>query len=281
MQSAPEGVPLSVRILRTGLGLLGAVAPDVAGRAATDLFTQSRSKRRGNIAARGAKALAMQGLVKQAHVWGEGGPTALLIHGWGSDSTSLFDLAGFLARNGLRAIAFDAPAHGSSPEARSTLSEFSRALEEVLDALSPVDAVVCHSLSGLALLGALSGSEGRKPGRVVLLSAPSCMTEVVGDFSRYMRLSPRVTASLCTELQRRNGVPVEYWDVAQLGRGLHLPILVIHDREDPFIAFSHAEALHAALPGSRLEPTEGLGHRRILKDQDVHRRILAFIHPSA
>lgn len=47
---------------------------------------------------------------------------------------------------------------------------------------------------------------------------------------------------------------------ARLHRAAHLPTLIIWGAQDPFIPVSHAVAAHAAIPGSRLEIFEGVGH---------------------
>jgi pimeloyl-ACP methyl ester carboxylesterase len=40
----------------------------------------------------------------------------------------------------------------------------------------------------------------------------------------------------------------------------HIPTLIIWGDRDPFIPVRHAMAAHAAIPGSRLEIFEGVGH---------------------
>jgi len=41
---------------------------------------------------------------------------------------------------------------------------------------------------------------------------------------------------------------------------------VLHDRRDAEVPFAHGAALAAAWPGAALRPSDGLGHRRILRD---------------
>lgn len=47
---------------------------------------------------------------------------------------------------------------------------------------------------------------------------------------------------------------------ARLHHAAHLPTLIVWGGQDPFIPVSHAVAAHAAIPGSRLEIFEGVGH---------------------
>jgi pimeloyl-ACP methyl ester carboxylesterase len=48
--------------------------------------------------------------------------------------------------------------------------------------------------------------------------------------------------------------------LGRLHRAAHLPTLIIWGAEDPFIPVSHGVAAHEAIPGSRLEIFEGVGH---------------------
>jgi len=45
--------------------------------------------------------------------------------------------------------------------------------------------------------------------------------------------------------------------------------LIVHDRMDRIVPYSHAEAFSSAWPGAKLFDTHKLGHSRILKDEKV------------
>ncbi|MGZ5446135.1 MAG: alpha/beta hydrolase [Thermoanaerobaculia bacterium] len=51
--------------------------------------------------------------LQRAWSWGEG-PAVLLVHGWGGHAAQFQSFVEPLVRAGFRAIAFDAPSHGSS-----------------------------------------------------------------------------------------------------------------------------------------------------------------------
>jgi hypothetical protein len=52
---------------------------------------------------------------------------------------------------------------------------------------------------------------------------------------------------------------------------------VLHDPEDPEVPFAHSEAITAGWPGSRVQATPGLGHRKLLRDPAVVSAVVAFI----
>src|SRR5262249_31512373 len=58
---------------------------------------------------------------------------------------------------------------------------------------------------------------------------------------------------------------------------VQVPGLVLHDRGDRAVPFSHGASVAAGWPGSRFVPLDGFGHRRVLDAPVVHEEILAFI----
>jgi len=57
-----------------------------------------------------------------------------------------------------------------------------------------------------------------------------------------------------------------------------VPLLVIHDRDDPTVPWADGAAIATAWPGAELVTTTGLGHRDLLRDASVVARAVAFVH---
>lgn len=277
---------MRINMVKTGLSFLAAVVPSVAARVATDMFSRSRHGNKPVAAGAplGAQVLPLRNgssVVKEAYVWGKG-PTLLLVHGWGADSSSMYSMARPLSQQGFRVVAFDAPAHGASPGNMTSMTEFVTAVGAVMDELGGLHAVISHSLGGLATVAALSRDPKRQPRHLVLLSVPSNLPDLMEGFARHLGLKQAVVRHMRGELLRRNGVPVEHWDVRTLGPVLEVSTLIVHDLEDTIVSFKQAEIISRVFPGrSRVEPTRGLGHRNILVDAGVRNKILHFVGASA
>ena len=56
--------------------------------------------------------------------------------------------------------------------------------------------------------------------------------------------------------------------------------LIIHDENDQDVPIVNAEELAQHWPQAELVKTNGLGHRRILRDPSVIKKMLAFIEPD-
>lgn len=278
--SAPRKQPIQVRAVQLGLSMLGSVSPALAGKIATNLFLKTRPGKRPNEGTPlGAKRLSLTaaGTIDHVYVWPKKGPTVILVHGWGTDSSSMYSLARALGTAGYRVVTYDAPAHGASPGNRTTMTEFVRALSELMDELGEVQALVSHSLGSIATIAALARHKGNLPKQIILISPPCTMTEILRGFANYLKLSPRVVERVRGELLRRNGVPVDHWDIGALGGNLQIPTMVIHDRKDPLVPLNEGKKVTSFLPRARLEVTEGLGHRLILLDSTTHKLVTDFL----
>src|SRR5262249_18345651 len=65
------------------------------------------------------------------------------------------------------------------------------------------------------------------------------------------------------------GITFDDVEGASLARDLPVPGLVVHDKSDREVPWRIGAQVAAAWPMSRLHLTEGLGHRRILRDPPV------------
>ena len=78
-------------------------------------------------------------------------------------------------------------------------------------------------------------------------------------------------------IESRVGRSWSAFDVAALAPSLAAPLLVIHDRDDGEVPWQHGLAITRAWRGAGLLTTDGLGHRRILRDPDVVAAAVAFV----
>ena len=265
--------------LRRALGTVGRVAPGVAARWAETIFcTPPRHETRGPeetfLATGRGFVVPGEGERLAAWEWGTG-PTVVLVHGWGSRAGRLAALAGALVPAGFRVVVYDAPAHGVSTGRFASLPEFARALRAVADAVAPVYGLAGHSLGGAAISLALHA--GLAAERAVLIAPPSDVVVFSHAFADYVNLPPRAHAAMRRNLESRLRMRWDDLRIPALARELRVPVLLIHDRDDPDVPFAHAEEIAGAWPAARLVATTGLGHRAILRDPAVIRQTVGFL----
>jgi pimeloyl-ACP methyl ester carboxylesterase len=208
-----------------------------------------------------------------AWFWSGGGPTVLLVHGWGGRAGQLAPVAHSLLAQGFSVVGFDAPAHGESAGSHTDLVEFADAIEAVVRACGPMAGTVAHSMGGAA--AALAQGRGVALGRLVLVGSPSQPLAQTHRFAAALGLPETVRAGLQRRIERRVGLRFEALDLAGQPTP-SVPVLVVHDRHDPEIPFEEGRRT-AERWSATLVATEGLGHRRILRDAGVLAEIGRFL----
>jgi pimeloyl-ACP methyl ester carboxylesterase len=270
-------------LLRTGFRTVGALAPGIAARWAEAIFCRPpRNDLRPVEAAFLATGLRHTVRSEEqdlaAWSWGEG-PVVVLTHGWGGRAGRFSALAQALVEAGFRVVLFDAPAHGASIGHQASLPQFSHALRAVGNSVGPIYGLVGHSLGGAAV--PLAMRNGLPAERAVLLSPPADVILFSHAFAEHLHIPLRAHQMMRRNLEDRLRIRWEELHVPTLARAMTAAALVVHDREDQDVPFSHGEEIARAWPGAQLMATTGLGHRAILRDPEVIRRTITFLTDGA
>lgn len=209
--------------------------------------------------------------------WGDG-PVVLLAHGWGGRAGRFSALAASLLAQGFGVVVFDAPAHGASRGDQASLPQFARALQDVASMIGPVHGLVGHSLGGAAVSLALH--RGLPAERVVLLAPPSDVFVFSHAFAEHLRIPARARVMMRRNLEDRLQISWDALHIPTLARSMTVPMLLVHDRQDPDVPYAHAVEIAEAWPGAELLTTTGLGHRALLRNPEVVRRTTEFLGGS-
>jgi pimeloyl-ACP methyl ester carboxylesterase len=274
--SRPSGL---LPLVRTGNRALSTLAPALAARLAARLFTTPPRPRRPAAEIEllhAARARPMQVGARRIETWGWGvGPSVLLVHGWGGRGAQLGTLVAPLVARGFSVATFDAPGHGASDAGAVTIPEITSAIRAVAESRGPLAAIVAHSVGAAATVRALW--DGLDAGAVVLVGPAADLVTPALRFSETFGFSRQVRERMHRRIEARVGRPWSAFDAVALAPALTTPLLVIHDRGDSEIPWQHGAAIARAWRGAEMLMTEGLGHRRILRDPDVVAAAVAFV----
>lgn len=277
-----RALPLGLRALRTWFRVAAAVAPRAAERHAASLFlTPPRARANGVVledAGTGRYALEVREGELRVAAWSWGsGPAVLLAHGWGGAAVDMAPLAERLQAAGYRAVLFDFPAHGRSAGRRTNMLEWLRMIRAVAASVGPVHALVGHSFGGAAMAIALA--EHRMDVRGAVLLAPAIGPGLFVDrFTGAIGLPADRAEGMMRHITETIGREPRSLDARWAATHLHVPALVVHDPADREVPWAHGQAIADAWPGSRLVAAEGLGHRRLLRDERTLSTVTDFIH---
>lgn len=265
-------------LLRAGLASLGAVAPPVGALLGERLFlTPPRHAappgEREALASGAAFAVPFRGGRLRGWRFGEG-PAVLLVHGWGGRAGQLAPLAAALAQAGCSALAFDGPAHGDSSGRLASVPLFAEAVTALSERFG-ARAAVAHSMGAAGTAVAILG--GLKLDAAVFVGPPRSPAAFFKQFSRALSLGRALERATRRRLERRFGLSLDAFDLPRLAGDARTPLLVVHDRNDAEVPFADGEAIAASWRGARLLATDGLGHRRILRDPEVLGEVRRFV----
>jgi pimeloyl-ACP methyl ester carboxylesterase len=278
--SRKNATPITLSLMRGAFGMLSRTAPEVASRLAVNLFMKprrfARPAREKELLAEAEPFEVQVGAESSVQAWRWGsGPAVLLVHGWEGRGSQLAPLVRPLLGRGFSVVTFDAPAHGDSDGSRSSLPHFAWAVRRVADTVSSPYAIIAHSLGCAATTLALR--EGLSTQRLVFFSPPLNPSDYVDRFGDILNFSTEVLDRMKLRIEERFLRKWSDYALDETARQMTTPLLVIHDREDEETYWSEGSALAAAWPGARMLTTEGLGHRRILREAGVVEAATRFV----
>ena len=274
------------QLLRTWFRYAEYVAPRRAGRAARALWFTAPPRMADVEPPSGGAAFEVeaQGHPVRGFVWGHAAQpatTVYLVHGWGGRGAQFAAMVSPLVEAGHRVVMFDAPAHGDSDPGpagpgQTNGVEFAKALDAVFCRFGPAEAVVAHSMGTISTYLAMRyGWLGAE--RLVFI-APMVESESLFDqFQRALGFGPRVRAAFDQAVDEFVGVTVREFDARIQAQHVDaLPTLVIADRGDRQTAYADVVDFAVSI-NAPLVTTEGLGHRKILRDPAVVERVVDFV----
>jgi pimeloyl-ACP methyl ester carboxylesterase len=213
----------------------------------------------------------------------------LLIHGWSGRGLQLGCIARALADAGFCAVAIDLPAHGKTPGYHSNAFAMAGTIRCVAQHYDSVEnkmlhGIVTHSFGAVPALYLLR--KELKVERVACICPPDTMEFLFGMFVRYLQIPPAVEQRVKARLEKDFGQSI-WQEISPLANVQCLSgediktvpgaVLIVHDEDDREVGIERGEALAAAWSGASLQRTSGLGHTRILRDQETIDTIVRFI----
>jgi pimeloyl-ACP methyl ester carboxylesterase len=272
-----------IKYIRTKFALLSAVSKRKAAKAAFHLFCTPQYKNTKPLPASFEKSEKLE--FSQGNNWIRGyrwnhpaSKKILILHGFESSVVNFDKYVGALIKKGYEVLAFDAPAHGKSTGREVNVLMYKNMIQQIYVDYGPIDAFLSHSFGGLAVslfLETLPHNENIK----VVLIAPAMETNTAADhFFKLLNLDEDVRKEFDKYLTALGGNPPEWYSILRASVNIKAQVLFLQDKHDEMTPLSDVKPLmEKNYPNFHFLISEGLGHRRIYRDNGSVKAILEFL----
>ena len=285
MSEAPKKHQQSLKIPKTILvtaKILEAMSPKLAVKFAIKLFVtpikHKLPKREIEMDANSIQEkFSIQSIGKEIVVYkyGTESKKVLLVHGWSGRGTQLVKIADEMLKMGYSTISFDAPAHGKSAGKTSNMTDFIAAVMELEEKHGPFEIAIGHSLGGMTILNAIK--KGLKVKKAVVIGSGDVVKDIMDDFVEKLGMNIAISKKIMASFEKKIGETMESFSAYIAAREIQIPVLVIHDKDDEDVPVKAAHHIFENLKNGELMLTGELGHRKILGDTKVIKKIVAFL----
>lgn len=208
--------------------------------------------------------------------YGNGTKKVLLVHGWSGRGTQLVKIADEFVKLGYQTISFDAPAHGKASGKTSNMTEFIAGILELEKKFGPFEFAVGHSLGGMSILNSIK--RGLKVKKAVIIGSGDIVEDIMDDFVEKLGMNIAISKKMRATLEKKIGETMDSFSAYIVARKIEIPVLVIHDKNDDDVPVKAGRHINENLKNGELFLTEGLGHRKILGDAKVIKKIMEFLN---
>ena len=156
------------------------------------------------------------------------------------------------------------------------MTDFIETILEIDNQLGPFEAAIGHSLGGMSVLNAIK--KGLKVNHAVVIGSGDIVEDIMDDFVAKLELNPKISKLIQLHFENKYGIEMNSYSAYLAAAKTDIPVLVIHDQNDPEVPVKAGIHIHENLKNGELMLTEGLGHRKILGNTAVIEKTIQFIN---
>ena len=201
----------------------------------------------------------------------------LILHGFESSVINFDRYIKPLVKSGYEVLAFDAPAHGRSSGKKINVVLYKNFVLHIDREYGPIKNFIAHSFGGLALSLALEEKEPDEEMKIVFIAPAAESTTAINSFFSLLQLNSSVRKEFDNLIETLGGHPPQWFSIARVAEKLKARVLWLQDKDDRMTPLSDVEpVIQKKYPNFQFVISEGLGHRRIYRDNNSFRTILRF-----
>ncbi len=271
-----------LKYIRTKFSILSAFSKKKAAEKAFELFCtpQYRNKKKlPHIFEQAEKInFTFHKYTIQGYRWNAAAEQkAMILHGFESSVINFDRYIRPLIKKGYCVLAFDAPAHGRSTGKIINIIIYKEFINYINQHYGPIKNFIAHSMGGLSLSIALEDWKHDESYKVVLIAPATETSTAANTLFDLLKLDEGVRKEFDEIIKVQGRQPISWFSVARAAEKIKASVLWFQDKDDNMTPLSDVEPIIAKnYPNFKFVITEGLGHRRIYRDNKVSKAIIDF-----
>lgn len=278
------GKNLLLRLIRTKFKLLSSISKRKTAEKALQLFLTPQYRNKKELPPIFEKAEKLQFQFESNIIRGfrwnyPSAKKALILHGFESSIVNFDHYIEPLVKKGYEVLAFDAPAHGRSTGKTINVIMYKNLVLYINQHYGPIQSFITHSFGGLALSLALEEMNHDKSYKVVLIAPAAETKTAIDNFFNLLKLDQEVRVEFDQLIKHKGGNMPNWYSVSRAAPNIKAQVLFLQDKNDHMTPLSDVKPImEQNYPNFRFVITEGLGHRRIYRDNKVKKEIIEFLN---
>ena len=218
--------------------------------------------------------------------------TIVCCHGWEGRGTNFFKFIPKLTAKGFRVIAPDYPMHGNTGGNESGCHAFGYALNCILNYLNVPVILLVHSMGNGTTSTNYYISDEKVRSQIkgyAALGIPDAFRDVLITFQKLVGMDDYTFNIFLEKFSEKLGLDIRFFVLSDIIKYFDYPCLLVQDDKDKEFPLEWAINSSKYIPqkyqtykiGDKVYPcfhkTSGLGHRRILRDDNVVDLVIDFI----
>ena len=218
--------------------------------------------------------------------------TIICAHGWEGRATNFYKFIPKLTEKGFRVLAPDFPMHGIAEGTETGCHVFCFSINSILNYIKEPAVLLVHSLGNWATCMNYYVSDEKTRNQIkgfVGIGVPDTYTEIIEGLGKMLGLDDYTNEILLDKYSETIGFDIHKLSVSAAIKYFNYPCLIVSDENDKEVPIASAyntskhiqERFQTYKIGDKEYPcfhkTSGLGHRRILRDDNVVKVVVDFI----
>lgn len=275
---------LAINFLRSQIALLSLISKKKAAAKAFEIFCTTNGKRNYKptelFAAAGQLQFTFDNLKIKGYRWNVGRPKKILIlHGFSSHALNFEHFVKKFIEKNYEVLIFDAPAHGLSEGKTTTGFQYKKLIQEIISKFGPVTYFLAHSFGCLATAMAIAELPDNKHVKMVFVAPAANTLSLSKMFFRQMKIKDEKLQQLFLQkIETIGGKDISWFSIKRCLKTISSELLWIHDLQDRVTPADDAlEIEQLNHPNIKFIFTQGLGHRKIYRNEKIVKNVVDFL----